>query len=74
MEGKQSPRASQLQEAIDTIVQTFDYPSSVSVDYEAADGTKRTTFEVSTPEGGATYELVYDGSEDDAEPTLSSVE
>lgn len=65
---------SQLQEAIDTIVQAFDHPSSMTMDYEVDGNTKRTRFEVATTDGYTTYELVYEGLDDDAEPSLSRIE
>lgn len=74
MDGESPQRASQLQEAIDTVVQAFDYPSSISVDYEAIESTKRTTFEVTTADGSVTYELVYEGTEDEDEPEISRIE
>lgn len=67
-------QASRLQEAIDTIVQAFDHPSSMSVEYDTEEGTKRTIFEVTTTDGQVTYELVYDGRTADAEPHLTRVE
>jgi hypothetical protein len=73
---KDNPRqqVSQLQEAIDTIVQAFSYPSSMTMDYEVDGSTKQTRFEVTTSDGCATYKLVYDGMDDDAEPSLSRIE
>lgn len=62
--------ASQLQEAIDVIVRTFDHPPSLSLDYSFDDGTKRTTFEIGTPDGETTYELRYEGRDDEEEPEL----
>lgn len=62
--------ASQLQEAIDTIVRTFDHPLRFSLDYSFDDGTKRTILEIGTPDGEITYELRYDGYDDGAEPEL----
>jgi hypothetical protein len=46
----------------------------MTMDYEVEGSTKRTRFEVATTDGRATYELVYDGSDDDAEPSLSRIE
>lgn len=69
-----SQQASRLQGAIDMVVQAFDYPSSMSVEYDAEKGTKRTIFEVTTTDGQVTYELVYDGRTADAEPHLTRVE
>lgn len=62
--------ASKLQEAIDTVVQTFDHPDAVSIDYAFEDGTKRTTFEIGQSGEGITYELVYEGRADETEPKL----
>jgi hypothetical protein len=69
-----SGSTSQLQEAIDTIVQSFGHPETVSVTYTLEGGQKRTLIEVSTDDGTTIYELVYDGQDDDAEPELKSVE
>lgn len=73
---KDDPRqqVSQVQEAIDTIVQAFNHPSSMTMDYEVDGSTKQTRFEVTTTDGCATYELVYDGMDADAEPSLSRIE
>ncbi len=70
----QSPKAAELQEAIDTIVQTFDHPVELSIHYSFEEGTKRTEIEIQTSEAVATYELVYDGGRDDAEPDLTRIE
>lgn len=56
-----SRSTSQLQEAIDTIVQAFGHPETISVTYTFEDGQKRTMVEVPTGDGTTTYELVYDG-------------
>lgn len=66
--------ASQLQEAIDTLVQSFEYPASMSIEYAVDDGTKRTVFTVETADETAKYEVVYDGATDEAEPELSRLE
>lgn len=63
-----SGNAAQLQEAIDTIVQTFDHPDAISIEYTFVDGVKQTKFHVPTEDGETTYELVYDGQTDEAEP------
>ncbi|UPV77148.1 hypothetical protein M0R89_23185 (plasmid) [Halorussus limi] len=70
----QSLNAAQLQEAIDTIVQTFDYPAELSIQYSFIEGTKRTEVEIQTSEAVATYELVYDGERDEAEPELTQID
>lgn len=69
-----STGAAQLQEAVDVILQQFDHPSSISITYEYVDGRRHTTLEVATADGTVAYELVYDGSRDDAEPGLDRVE
>ncbi|MFC7116654.1 MULTISPECIES: hypothetical protein [Halobacteriales] len=69
-----SESTSQLQEAIDTIVQAFSHPETISVTYTFEDGQKRTMIEVPTGDGATTYELVYNGQDDDAEPELKSVD
>jgi hypothetical protein len=63
-------RASQLQEAIDTIVRTFDYPTDISIEYASEDGTKRTRFIVNITDEERTYELSYDGTDEETEPEL----
>lgn len=67
-------RGSRLQEAIDTIVQTFDYPSELTIQYTVTDGKKRTTFEVESPDGGTTFELHYDGRDTEVEPELTRLD
>lgn len=69
-----SDGAPQVQEAIDTILQSFDHPRTMSLEYTSNEGTKRTQIEVTTDAGAETYELVYDGRRDDQEPELSRVE
>lgn len=69
-----SERASQLQEAIDTIVQSFGHPEAISITYRFEDGEKRTTIEVPTGDADSTYTLIHDGQDDDAEPELRSVD
>jgi hypothetical protein len=64
----------QLQEAIDTVVNVFDHPEELSVNYTFENGTKRTIIEVSTGEDRNTYELVYDGQDEDTEPELNSID
>lgn len=63
--------ASQLQEAIDSIVRTFDYPGTLSIEYTYDGNTKRTVFEIQTEEDNIVYELQYDGSEEVTEPRLT---
>lgn len=65
--------SSQLQEAIDTIVQIFDHPEAISINHLLEDGQKRTTFEITT-EDIVTYELVYNGHDDEAEPELRQLD
>lgn len=69
-----SGTSSQLQEAVDTIVQSFGHPDAVSLTHTLEDGIKRTRFEISDGDETACYELVYDGQDDDAEPQLRRVE
>lgn len=66
-----SKRSSQLQEAIDTIVQIFDHPDTIAIDHTFESGQKRTTFEIVTPEGTVSYELVYEGQDEKSEPELT---
>lgn len=65
---------SQLQEAIDTIIQSFGHPETISLTYTFENGQKRTILDVPTGDDTATYELVYDGQDDDEEPELRSVD
>jgi hypothetical protein len=67
-----SGSTSQLQEAVDTIVQTFGHPETISIAYTFENGLKRTIIKVPTDDGTTSYELVYDG-QDDAKPELKSV-
>jgi hypothetical protein len=62
--------ASQLQEAIDILVQMFDHPSTLSIEYHFDTGTKQTVFEVQTAEDVLTYELRYEGQHDEMEPEI----
>lgn len=62
-------RGAALQEAVDAIVQEFDHPGELVVRYTVDDGTKTTTFEV--PDSDDQVELVYDGTDDDADPRVS---
>lgn len=66
--------APQVQEAIDTILQSFDHPRTLSLQYTSDEGIKRTRIEVTTHAGAKAYELVYDGRQEDQEPELSRVE
>ncbi|MFC7195061.1 hypothetical protein ACFQL4_10985 [Halosimplex aquaticum] len=61
-----------MQEAIDTIAQVFDHPSSLSVRYTTADGIKRTTFELNATD--ESFEVTYDGGDETAEPQLSRLD
>lgn len=63
-------RASQLQEAIDSIVGTFDYPGTLSIEYTYDGDTKRTVFEIQERERKIGYELRYNGYEE-TEPRLT---
>jgi hypothetical protein len=67
-------KASQLQEAIDRIVQTFDHPAALSIEYHFDTGTKRTAFEIQTSDDVLTYELRYDGQRDEMEPEIIQCE
>lgn len=64
----------QLQEAIDTVVQLLDYPESISIEYTTEGEQKQTRFEVSTTDGSATYELIYNGRDENAKPELRQIE
>lgn len=67
-----SRRASRLQEAIDTIVQAFDHPENVTIEYAVEGREKRTTFEIGAGADAAVYELVYDGRDEETEPDLTT--
>lgn len=67
-------QASRLQEAIDTIAQTFDHPRSLSINYTNSEGVKRSTIEVETPDGMLTYELRFAARDDETEPQLHRIE
>jgi|GEM_PF-1919718 hypothetical protein len=66
--------ASKIQEAIDTIVQAFDHPVSISLEHTIVDGEKQTRFEVTTDSEVVCYELRYDGLDETAEPELVVVD
>lgn len=63
--------ASQLQEAIDTIVQTFQHPPEISIKYTVSEGAKQTLIEVQRTDEESTYELVYNGELGESEPELT---
>lgn len=65
-------QAAQLQEAIDTIAQAFDHPSSLSIRYEVTDGEKITI--IGQKLTGEKFELTFDGRKDDAEPELVRID
>jgi hypothetical protein len=66
--------AGQLQEAIDMIAQTFEYPDKLTIQHTVTDGAKRTRFEVETDEIVRIFELTYDGHDDTAEPEFTRIE
>lgn len=66
--------AATVQEAIDTIVQAFDYPQAFELTYTSEKGTKRSIIEISDGEPGMTYELRFDGGQEDTEPTLTTIQ
>lgn len=65
-------RAGQLQEAIDAVVQTFGYPSSLTIDYVGENGSKRTRIELES--SGEVYELSHDAGETDREAELVRID
>lgn len=69
-----SDQSAQLQEAIDMIVRTFEYPETISIKYTLEDSEKRTIFEITTTDGSITYELSHRGDNDEAEPELVRVD
>lgn len=69
-----SMNASRIQEAIDMIVQTFDHPQELSLQYAVDDGTKRTVIKIQTDEKTHEYEVSYDGQRDGAEPMLTRLD
>lgn len=70
----QSGSNSQLQEAIDVIAQSFGYPETLSIEYTSRGGQKKTIFKIQTGDSGTTYELVYNGQDDNAEPVLNRID
>lgn len=76
MDQNQSPKrnAPLLQEAIDSLIQHFDHPESLSIEYTTSGRTKQTTFELETADENVTYKLVYDGTTDDVEPEFSRID
>lgn len=72
-ESNLSDRAATLQEAIDSIVQTFGHPEALKLSYENTGQEKRTIIEFADDAETVTYELRFDGSEADNEPELVSI-
>lgn len=68
-----SGTSSQLQEAVDSIVQSFGHPDAISLTHTLEDGIKRTRFEISDGDDTTCYELVYNGQDDDAEPQFRRI-
>ncbi|WP_436343694.1 hypothetical protein [Natronorubrum sp. FCH18a] len=64
---------SSLQEAIDSIVQAFDYPRQLSIQYASVDGRKVTTIEIEGDRGVETFEMQFKGNEPDDNPVLKRV-
>ncbi|WP_306055352.1 hypothetical protein [Natronococcus wangiae] len=62
--------ASSVQEAIDAIVQAFDYPERLSVEYASADGRKATTIEIERDERIEKFELEFRANEPNENPVL----
>jgi hypothetical protein len=69
-----SGTSSQLQEAIDTIVQSFGHPDTITLTHTLEKGIKRTQIEISDGDMVVCYELMYDGQDDDSEPQLRRVD
>lgn len=65
--------AASLQEAIDTVVQTFDYPGQLSIQYESIDGRKVTTIEIEREGEIETFELRFRPDEPNGNPVLRRV-
>lgn len=65
--------AALLQEAIDLIVQTFDYPEQLSVQYSSVDGQKVTVIEIEREYGIETYKMEFQGDDPDRNPVLKRV-
>lgn len=61
---------SQLQEAIDMVVQAFDHPEMISIDHTLEDSEKRTIFEVTVDGEISRYKLVYEAGNKESEPEL----
>lgn len=65
--------AASLQEAIDTIVQTFDYPEQLSIRYRSVDGRKLTSIEIEGEHGTETFEMRFRADEPNENPVLTRV-
>lgn len=66
--------AATVQAAIDTIVQAFAYPHSFELTYTSENGTKRSVIDITDGEPGMTYELRFEGGQEDTEPTLTTIQ
>lgn len=65
--------ASSVQEAIDSVVQTFDHPERLSVQYSSADGEKVTTIEIEDEGTVETFELQFQADQPDEKPVLKRI-
>ena len=68
-----NPEAAVLQEAIDRIVQKFDYPDSITLETQSETSNRETRVEVQEAGQTDTYVLEYDGSDDANEPCLRPI-
>lgn len=62
-----------IQEAIDHIAAEMDYPQHIELTYTAADSETTTHIVVQNESTTQTYELHYDATDDDNEPTIHPV-
>lgn len=65
--------ASSIQEAIDSIVQAFDYPEELSMEYTSTDGRKVTQIEINREDNSEKFEVQFRGNEPDEEPVLRRI-
>lgn len=73
LDSDMSDRAATLQEAVDKFVHTFEHPQTLDLHYESEGQEKQTAITVDDGDDAVTYELRFDGSEDENEPALRFV-
>lgn len=65
--------AASVQEAIDSIVQMFDHPEQLSIQYSSSDGHKVTTIEIEDEEVVETFELQFRADKPNESPVLKRI-